>query len=653
MDTIREYLNNMFLGFPETPAVLRAKAELLEMMEDKFEECLQEGKSEKEAVGIVISEFGNIEEIAEELGIADYLHEAASETKGTESGKETFSSEDGKNHENRADQYQSVWTNDVQGTGNQNIPSESWSFSQTNKYVSYTWKHGIMIAAGVACFILSCFFNSAFDTLGDFIFFPSIFMRLSGNFFFMGGIAVGVLLLVYAGRLEKTYPVVKKRRRILVDTETAEYMKKQRVTDEDKCFRMRIVGILLLVFLWAPAAVADEVLWMLPVLKELVGDSTLLMIAAGVFLIVAAGSVENRYQEFAKAAVMSGENGFERDSNFGDGNGFSAGQGQSGPEAWQNEDKVFAGYQKKKRGWVPAIIITAVVIALVFLAIRVARVVYRGIHIAGNSIVSEVADEAAEEREQHGSYASDAVNDIQIDLDTDDVLVQSGETEKIIMDYRGRSWIKESLKNGVLEFKERNKNNWFGIHFFDFVSGKHGSFVLTLPKSVYGSYRTFDGGAKISINTDTGNVQMKEICFSGISIDADTGDVTLSDTVSVESGISVDADTGDVNLKDVTGKKITVDADTGDVTVDITTTRRFFGEMECDLDTGDFLLKMPISKEDFLRTFGTDFSTDLENRVQFFGEKMSASQASQKHQGQEKMLKVSTDTGSITVEQKQ
>ena len=46
----------------------------------------------------------------------------------------------------------------------------------------------------------------------------------------------------------------------------------------------------------------------------------ILVIAAGVFLIVAAGSVENRYQEFAKAAVMSGENGFERDSNFGDGN---------------------------------------------------------------------------------------------------------------------------------------------------------------------------------------------------------------------------------------------------------------------------------------------------------------------------------------------
>lgn len=60
MEAIREYLHNMFLNLPETPQVLRAKAELMEMMEDKYEELMQEGMSEKEAVGTVISEFGNL-----------------------------------------------------------------------------------------------------------------------------------------------------------------------------------------------------------------------------------------------------------------------------------------------------------------------------------------------------------------------------------------------------------------------------------------------------------------------------------------------------------------------------------------------------------------------------------------------------------------
>ena len=49
---------------------MRAKAELMEMMEDKYEELMQEGMSEKEAVGTVISEFGNLDELAEELADA-------------------------------------------------------------------------------------------------------------------------------------------------------------------------------------------------------------------------------------------------------------------------------------------------------------------------------------------------------------------------------------------------------------------------------------------------------------------------------------------------------------------------------------------------------------------------------------------------------
>ncbi len=79
MEAIREYLHNLFMSLPETPEVLRAKAALLEMMEDKYDELVSEGKSEKEAVGTVISEFGNLEELAEELGIEGYLGKGGEE----------------------------------------------------------------------------------------------------------------------------------------------------------------------------------------------------------------------------------------------------------------------------------------------------------------------------------------------------------------------------------------------------------------------------------------------------------------------------------------------------------------------------------------------------------------------------------------------
>ncbi len=69
METIKNYLENMFMNMKKTPEVEKAKAELLSMMEDKYQELKAEGKTENEAIGIVISEFGNLDELAQELGI--------------------------------------------------------------------------------------------------------------------------------------------------------------------------------------------------------------------------------------------------------------------------------------------------------------------------------------------------------------------------------------------------------------------------------------------------------------------------------------------------------------------------------------------------------------------------------------------------------
>ena len=77
MEALKEFLENMFRGVDETEEVLRAKAELLQMMEDKYDTLVADGKNENEAVGIVISEFGNFQEIADELGISDAVKGAA------------------------------------------------------------------------------------------------------------------------------------------------------------------------------------------------------------------------------------------------------------------------------------------------------------------------------------------------------------------------------------------------------------------------------------------------------------------------------------------------------------------------------------------------------------------------------------------------
>lgn len=64
----------MFSHLPNTPEVQKAKYELYQMMEDKYNELISEGKSDNEAIGIVISEFGNLDELADSLGIKSFVN---------------------------------------------------------------------------------------------------------------------------------------------------------------------------------------------------------------------------------------------------------------------------------------------------------------------------------------------------------------------------------------------------------------------------------------------------------------------------------------------------------------------------------------------------------------------------------------------------
>jgi hypothetical protein len=69
MNTIRTFLENMFGTLPKSEAILKAKEDLYQMMIEKYDDYKKNGKTENEAIGLVISEFGNIDELLDELGI--------------------------------------------------------------------------------------------------------------------------------------------------------------------------------------------------------------------------------------------------------------------------------------------------------------------------------------------------------------------------------------------------------------------------------------------------------------------------------------------------------------------------------------------------------------------------------------------------------
>ena len=117
METIKNYLEAMFANLPNTDSVRKAKYELLQMMEDKYSELISEGVSENEAVGTVISEFGNLDDLAEELGLQDEIHTS----------------------------YETMTEN----------PRRNISFEQAKEYIGVRTKHALFVASGVLLCILS------------------------------------------------------------------------------------------------------------------------------------------------------------------------------------------------------------------------------------------------------------------------------------------------------------------------------------------------------------------------------------------------------------------------------------------------------------------------------------------------------------------
>ena len=69
MDKIETYIQNVFSGWPEAEVVTKTKSNLQSLMKTHYERLLSEGKNEDEAFGLVVSQFGNVEELKASLGV--------------------------------------------------------------------------------------------------------------------------------------------------------------------------------------------------------------------------------------------------------------------------------------------------------------------------------------------------------------------------------------------------------------------------------------------------------------------------------------------------------------------------------------------------------------------------------------------------------
>lgn len=270
MEAIREYLHNMFLNLPETPQVLRAKAELMEMMEDKYEELMQEGMSEKEAVGTVISEFGNLDELAEELGIDGFVNQeqTQSETMGNSTTDDTSRQSDSR-----------------------------WGLEEVRRYLSDGRKHARMIALGVMLCIWSPLLSSVSDGAVEEGYITNILSdAMDGSLFLFVGIAV--LLFIMASNCHKRYAKIK-HFAINLDEQAGSYLMIRGKKDENKRFVLLCLGVPLCVFSVIPSMFSDYIDNAL--IQEIMDSSVLFIVGIAVYCFVYGGSVKNRYKDLSKA----------------------------------------------------------------------------------------------------------------------------------------------------------------------------------------------------------------------------------------------------------------------------------------------------------------------------------------------------------------
>lgn len=247
MDTIRTYLDNMFQAFPDTPDVRRAREELLQMMEDKYTELKAEGKTENEAVGIVISEFGNIDELMEDLGLQEVIE--------TQEQEEVYSGK--------------------------------WIDQEEIKVCMKAFQiHDWMIALGV----LLCIVSPTSVIIGEALHFNSLFEGTSVCIM-LCTIAIAVVLFVLSGGVTKDWTQESFR----LDEQAKQYLEDEKKSKSGFYQILLSIGIACCILCALPPIIVDSLnlggFW-----EELSGAMVLVVVAVGVFLIIYGASMRANYR---------------------------------------------------------------------------------------------------------------------------------------------------------------------------------------------------------------------------------------------------------------------------------------------------------------------------------------------------------------------
>lgn len=251
METIINYLDAMFANLPNTEAVRKAKAELAQMMEDKYNELIAEGTTENAAVGTVISEFGNLSELADALGLKEEIKE------------------------------QEVKENEC--------PTRTVTIEEAREYLAAKYTSSWKIALGICLIILS----PVGAVMGDALDIPA--SDAIGVLLLIAMLTVGILFIVFGGISLKEWDFLHKEKCSLT-MDAVKYVTDERNRQQSQNTVLLTIGIVLCSLCWIPSIIIDTFLNMYSFMDDISGASVLLFVAIGVFLIVSAGQIKGAFE---------------------------------------------------------------------------------------------------------------------------------------------------------------------------------------------------------------------------------------------------------------------------------------------------------------------------------------------------------------------
>ena len=173
-----------------------------------------------------------------------------------------------------------------------------------------------------------------------------------------------------------------------------------------------------------------------------------------------------------------------------------------------------------------------------------------------------------------------SLDKLDIDLDTRNIEISVTTEDHIVVTYHEQerdTWILNEL-NGTLSVKQTVETSFFNWFNFKIASYEVRTVYIEIPASWVleyslvsntGNIKYIEGpttATDLSVDSNTGNLTLKNVNMDSLLVRMDTGNVLLED-LEILGNLDAESDTGNITLNDVISLQALLETETGNITM--------------------------------------------------------------------------------------